>query len=588
MTGPGAWRGAAALRGVVHDSPRTYLLGPGLNRIGSRLDGDVVLAAPGISRRHALLAVEPGGMSLEDLGSKNGTFVNGARIESARVEPGDRLRFGPVSLQLERLDEPDSELAIAWPAGPAGAAPALPESTQAAAGAQNVLRDGGIGWLAAFAATLPRVAGGSPAAALAFLARQLGARGAALLEAPARGAPWVLACTGEPAAPEILHAPFTAAGSAALPGGAAAAVHPAGSGARRGLVVWGDFPGQEHCAPLLGLALGLFDLALRPEPAAPPTARPRLTVPEGWIAGDSPAVRTLLRQMEAVAASELPILILGETGAGKEGVARILHLSSPRRTGPFVAVNCAAIPRDLLEAELFGVGRGAATGVSPRPGRFQAAAGGTLLLDEIGDLPPELQPKLLRALQEKEVQPLGSAPAAVDVRVLAATNAGLEERVAAGAFRSDLFYRLAGYVLSVPPLRERREDIPGLVEHFLRAASREAGKSIRGITVGALNRLVTRSWPGNVRQLEHEVRRLVWLAADSETVVAETLDLTASPARGPQSPAEPAGDLDLAALERRAVAEALRRAGGNQSRAAALLGLSRTALYRRMRRLSLY
>ncbi len=306
-------------------------------------------------------------------------------------------------------------------------------------------------------------------------------------------------------------------------------------------------------------------------------------------------MRTLLRQMEAVAGSELPILILGETGAGKEGVARILHLSSPRSAGPFVAVNCAAIPRDLLEAELFGVGKGVATGVSPRAGRFQAAAGGTLLLDEIGDLPPELQPKLLRALQEREVQPLGSPPVAVDVRVLAATNAGLEERVRSGAFRSDLYYRLAGYVLRVPPLRERREDVPALVDHFLRAAAREAGRTIRGITVGALQRLVARPWPGNVRQLEHEVRRLVWLCADSETVVAETLDRAAplggvdggveAGGRGPA--VELAGDLDLSALERRAVVEALRRCDGNQSRAAALLGLTRTSLYRRVRRLGL-
>ncbi len=222
MTSPGAWRGGAALRGVVEDSPRTYVLGPGLNRIGSRLDGDVVLAVPGISRRHALLAVEPSRMSLEDLGSKNGTFVNGVRIESARVGPGDRLRFGPVNLRIERLDEPDSELALALPAGTARDAPALPESTQAAAGAQPALGGEPLGRLAEFVAALPRVPGRSPAAALGLLARQLGASGAALLEAPQRGGPWLLACAGEPAAAEILHAPFTAGPAAALAAGAAA------------------------------------------------------------------------------------------------------------------------------------------------------------------------------------------------------------------------------------------------------------------------------------------------------------------------------------------------------------------------------
>jgi len=574
----GDLRHPLALCGDVGGHRRTYFLGPGLNRIGSRLDGDVVLALPGISRRHALLVVEPGRLCLEDLGSKNGTYVNGERLESGRIEVGDRLRFGPVALRLEELSGGDGELAIPL-RGEAGAGRAAPETTKALTAA-SPRWDGGPAWLEAFVEKLPRARDGSVvgsvAEALSFLVHELGAEGAALLEGA--GPPVVLCCIGE--IPDDVEL------------GEVSARMARGQEGPRSLAVWGELPGRDDPGPLLRLLLRLLDLSLRPEPPPTPAARPRLVVPPGWVRGGSPAMRTLLRQMEAVAASDLPILILGETGVGKEGVARILHASSTRRSGSFVALNCAAIPKDLLEAELFGVGRGVATGVSPRSGQLQAAHGGTLFLDEIGDMPAELQAKLLRVLQEKEVQPLGSAPVAVDVRVLAATNIGIEERIRDGAFRSDLYYRLAGYVLRVPPLRERREDIPLLVEHFLRAAAREAGKSIRGITVAALRRLVERPWPGNVRQLEHWVRRLVWLCDDSETIVAETLDLAGFaeiPAGDGVGEEETglAGDLELASLERRAVREALRRHGGNQSRAAEALGITRTSLYRRMQRYGL-
>jgi DNA-binding NtrC family response regulator len=570
-----------ALRGELGGACRTYLLSPGLNRIGSRLDGDVVLAHPGVSRRHALLSIDPGRLSLEDLGSKNGTFVNGARVESGRVEVGDRLRFGPVALRLEELDAPDSELAIPLVGTRDRERPA-PETTQAVWNEPGPAWNGGLALLAAFVEKLPRAPGESPAEALSFLVDQLGACGAALLESAQDGLPVILSCHGMPLSEEALAAPFRDEPSVDQ----VAFARLADEGRTpRALVVWGDVLDRVGCEPFLPLVLRLLDLALRPEPpSARVSQRRRLVVPEGWVRGESPAMRALLSQMEAIAAADLPILILGETGAGKEGVARTLHTSSPRRGGPFIAINCAAIPRDLLEAELFGVGRGVATGVSPRPGRLQAADRGTLLLDEIGDMPAELQAKLLRALETKEIQPLGGASAAVDVRILAATNAGLEERVQEGTFRSDLFYRLAGYVLRVPPLRERREDIPLLVEHFLRSAARQAGKSIRGVSVAALQRLVESPWPGNVRQLEHVVRRLVWLCADSEAIVAETLDLAGLPDGSEKAAPDLSETFDLAKLERRVVAEALQRCGGNQSRAAELLGITRTSLYRRQRR----
>src|SRR6185503_8432581 len=176
-----------------------------------------------------------------------------------------------------------------------------------------------------------------------------------------------------------------------------------------------------------------------------------LVFAEGYIPGHAPAMQELYEQMRALLRGDVPVLFLGETGVGKEQLARALHASSARGAGPFMAVNCAAIPADLLEAEMFGIGKGVATGVAERRGKFQMAEGGTLLLDEIGDMPLELQAKLLRALQEKEVQPVGGAPVSVDIRVIAATNSDLQRRMEEGRFRRDLFFRIAGFTLHVPP-----------------------------------------------------------------------------------------------------------------------------------------
>jgi transcriptional regulator with PAS, ATPase and Fis domain len=277
---------------------------------------------------------------------------------------------------------------------------------------------------------------------------------------------------------------------------------------------------------------------------------------------------------------------------GKEFLAHILHDSSRRRRGPFVAVNCAAIPADLLEAEMFGIGRGVATGVTERRGKFQAAEGGSLFLDEIGDMPLALQAKLLRALQEKEVQPVGGAPVSVDIRVIAATNSDLHRRMEDGRFRRDLYFRLAGFVLRVPPLRERREDVPGLVERLMRTCARDTGRALHGVTVKALRTLVAYAWPGNVRELEHEVRRLVYLCPDGEAIDSTMISPHVRAAAPEVAAAEPAPDtLDLAAqvdaLEQRLIREALARAAGNRSQAARLLGISRNGLAIKMERLQI-
>jgi DNA-binding NtrC family response regulator len=346
------------------------------------------------------------------------------------------------------------------------------------------------------------------------------------------------------------------------------------------------------------------DAPLRPTPFLPRRDAERrrgaeagLVFPPDHVACPSSAMASLYRQLRAVAESALPVLLRGETGVGKELLAATLHLSSPRAGGPLVTINCAAIPAELLEAELFGIGKGVATGVEGREGRFRLADGGTLFLDEVGEMPPSLQAKLLRALESGEIQPVGRSPVPVDVRVVAATNADLKRRAAAGGFREDLYYRLAGCVVEVPPLRRRPRDVAVLVEHFVRRAVERSGKAVRGVTVEALQRLAVRPWPGNVRELRHEVERLVQLcpdggAIDSTLVESAAPESERGPAAGEADEAvRRASSLRLAdhvePLERRLIREALRRSGGNRSRAAELLGMSRNGLAYKMRNLRL-
>ena len=343
------------------------------------------------------------------------------------------------------------------------------------------------------------------------------------------------------------------------------------------------------------------DTPLRPTPFLPsgasamrrPQAADNLIFPPGHAICVSLAMADLYRRMRSIADTQLPVLLRGETGVGKELLAAALHLSSARRSGPFVIVNCAAIPAELLEAEMFGIGKGVATGVEAREGRFRLADGGTLFLDEVGEMPPPLQAKLLRALESGEIHPVGRAPVPVDVRVVAATNSDLRSRASDGGFRDDLFYRLAGCVLEVPPLRRRREDVPLLVEHFLRRAAESAGKAVRGVTASALELLIERPWPGNVRELRHEVERLVHLCPANGAIDSGLLrpDVGRGSADDPAATLRHAESLRLAdhvePLERRLIFEALRRTGGNRSRAAELLGMSRNGLAYKMKNLGL-
>ncbi|HJV27924.1 MAG TPA: sigma 54-interacting transcriptional regulator [Aromatoleum sp.] len=290
-----------------------------------------------------------------------------------------------------------------------------------------------------------------------------------------------------------------------------------------------------------------------------------------------------------------PVLILGETGTGKELLAHAIHSASPRAHGPFIAVNIAAVPETLLEAEFFGVAPGAYTGADRRgrDGKFKLADGGTLFLDEVGDMSLALQAKLLRTLQEQEVEPVGSNQLIqVDVRVIAATSRDLERMVAEGAFRADLYYRLNVITLVPPPLRERPEDLRVLAEHLLDATCRHQGLPVVGITPAAIERLERHDWPGNVRELSNVLERAV-LMTDSEVLDVEDLERVmpaprkvASPENVPATAAVSLSEA-VAEAERRAIHTALRSHGGNKAQAAKTLGISRAALYEKIAALGL-
>ena len=304
------------------------------------------------------------------------------------------------------------------------------------------------------------------------------------------------------------------------------------------------------------------------------------------LVGNSPGIRQVCTLMKQASEGEIAVLVRGESGTGKELVARSVHQTSPRRQGPFVALNCAAIPESLIESELFGHERGAFTGASEqRIGAFERADGGTILLDEIGDMPVALQGKLLRVLQEREIQRVGGTdPLPVDIRIMTATNKDLDLLVKKGEFRQDLFYRVAAFPIAIPPLRKRREDIPLLARHFLDIHAERAEKTISGFSTGALRLLLQYDWPGNVRELENAVERAVLLETDP-VLQAGSLPPQLSPVIAAGSgPSPPAGILPLAEVERQALVHALEAADNNVTQAAQALGINRATLHRKLKK----
>jgi transcriptional regulator with GAF, ATPase, and Fis domain len=303
------------------------------------------------------------------------------------------------------------------------------------------------------------------------------------------------------------------------------------------------------------------------------------------VIGNSPALESVLDQVERVAPTSSTVLILGETGTGKELIAHAIHNLSARCGRPFVRLNCAAIPLDLLESELFGHEKGAFTGaIAQKIGRFELADKGTLFLDEVGDIPPALQPKLLRVLQEQEFERLGSTRThQVDVRLVAATNRNLTEMANRGEFRSDLYYRLNVFPITLPPLRERREDIPALVAHFVEIYGRRMSRQIEHIAPGTMAALVSYPWPGNIRELQNLIERAVILSDDgvlpNPLPSVATLDTSTSPAA-----------TTLKGSERILILNTLESVGwviGGPKGAAAKLDLKRTTLIHKMQKLGI-
>jgi len=588
-----------------------FILRRGENRVGAVPGSQVTLHDPSVSRNHALIRWVGENILVEDLGSRNGTLLNGRLVKTATLRPGDVLSFGSVELALGTVDPEEAELAL-----PMGSTPPPGKVLQdQSAGKTSPVSASAVPgrWLGILADCAGHLAAGPEAdlrQCLEKLVNGIDASGAALVELGAGKEMAILETVGSFQATEVypkLERYLESCETSSLEDGRiseagflpgqpplAVVVVPNDGGQVGGLAVIGDYPHRLVSNDLLAAVARLIQDrsgSSRPASRHGHSYRPELVFPAGFIPGRSAACQEIHSQLLHLLQGNLPVLVVGETGVGKEHVARILHVSSDRRHGPFVAVNCAAIPSELMEAELFGIEKGVATGVAQRDGKFRLAHGGVLFLDEIGDMPAHLQAKVLRALQDRTVWPVGARQAiAVDVRVVSSTNRDLAERMRVGAFRQDLYYRIAGYILHLPSLRQRREDIPLLVGRFMERFAREAEKRIRGITTKALRALCEAPWPGNVRELENEVRHLVYVCPDGQPVTSAMLrpDFIGGAALAPEAGSlEPSLLQNVEDAERRTIAAAIARTGGNRSQAARLLGVSRNGLTLKMKRLGL-
>ena len=347
---------------------------------------------------------------------------------------------------------------------------------------------------------------------------------------------------------------------------------------------------QEQIRQVVAKAMNTYTLARRDaRPEEPTTTRGRFR-----LVGESPAIKQIYAVVEKVANTPSTVLITGESGTGKELIARALHENSARHAGPFIKINCAAIPKTLMESELFGYEKGAFTGaVGAKPGRFELAHGGTLFLDEIGEIPVEMQVKLLRVLQESEFERVGGIKTIkVDVRLVTATNRDLLQDISAGSFREDLYYRLNVVPIHIPPLRERREDIPLLVDHFLAKFNDRLKKQIASVSADAISRMVSHHWPGNIRELENLMERTMLFCERPEIQVADLppeiggLPAAAAPASAAASLKE-AVRAETERVERELIQKALDETGGNVTQAARKLKISRKSLQTKMKELGL-
>ncbi len=589
-------------------------------RLGSAIGNELVLPAPGVSRTHARIVPSAEGLGLVDLGSKNGLIAAGTRVDEVLLTPGSEVQVGRALLRIEDADT--SEVRVAIRMQQRGGALEAEQVTEVGHGDEDPAALA-LRFVRMSEARGGKLSGGRRQKFLESARAILGCESLALLHVDPAGAASFMNVAGAlpPAAtlaqiaqarPPKRRAPALVAASTeefsliSLRKGALALAATFAPGS--GVEAWArDFFGYVAEKVLRADADGSLETE--------PRSERDLVIPEGMVPGASPAMRSLLGQIAATVNSRLDVLLLGETGSGKELIARLIHASGPTAGGPFVAINCAAIPSELLESELFGVIGRVATGVDPRQGLFVRADGGSILLDEISEMPDRLQAKLLRVIQEREVLAIGaSAPRKIDVRVIAASNRDLLAFVEAGTFRRDLFYRLRGLQFHVPPLRERPEDVPPLVVEFIDRAVREYGKSILGVSQRALALLMEHGWPGNVRELESEIRRAVlvcpagavltpdhlgpvrWAVAAKQAATPPIDAAPVAPAGGGSDSAAPSlpegapfADLQarIDAVERAAIEQALAAANGNRSKAARLLGITRNGLAMKMARLGM-
>ncbi|MCC6129143.1 MAG: sigma 54-interacting transcriptional regulator [Acidobacteria bacterium] len=598
-TGPEAslYRIRWTLDGRVHQ----FLIREGTSGVGSQPDNAVVIADTAVSRRHAVLRRSKDRLEIEDLGSTNGTFVNGQRVRVSPLSAGDKLRLGSVPIDLDLIDPEEAEIAI-----PLAVRIAAPEKTLVRQ--TGILTPKAVGtdavWMRYLAgAVRPLALGkeGSRGPSLEELRELLEAAAVVHVGWDRKNEPLVREFRGGSshlhALPALLDQvsskPIEGFASVSEPEPTFASVATQEAGGIDILAAIGvepSIPGLRWLLKTVHTLLLLSETGIT-EPAG--QARQEWAFPPGFVAGSSMELRRVLEQLHPFLDTEIPILITGETGTGKEMIARAIHLSSSRRKGPFQAINCAAVPAELLEAELFGIEKGTATGVTERAGLFQIASGGVLFLDEVAEMPQGLQTKLLRVLQTGEVYPVGSRkPSRLDARIVSATNAPAGQLVSETRLRADVFYRLAGFAVELPPLRCRKADIPVLAEHFLSRFAAEVNKEILGISLKALRQLVEEPWPGNVRQLENEMRRLALVCPNGGVIEASMLERSGPPPATLPEPASPLSD-DLRmqpqvdALEKRLIAEALSRTGGNRSKAADLLGISRDTLRAKVEKLGI-
>ena len=537
--------------------------------LGSAGDNDFVVAWPGISKHHATIERVGEWILIKDSGSKNGIVMAGERRDRVHLRPGEIARIGRASLHVEEISTSDADVAVSF--GESGSQGASGTRTASGGDDEGVVT-AAMRWVRDAASTPLMTA----------------SRRRALLESAAAiaGTRSLLICTkgGDLAINEIVGTltdddDMEALASAAatdsrwlavpLGKGMMLAAHPRDT---ERFSAW-----QREFLEHVGTTLYASQQASDRYIAA---TEGEVIFPETMVLGGSAVMADVHERVRTAVQSDLNILLRGESGTGKELIATAIHASA-RRAGPFRAINCAAIPNDLFESEMFGIRSGVASGVEKRTGHFIEAEGGTIFLDEIGDLSQVVQAKLLRVLQEREVLPVGaSTPVKIDVRIVASTNRDLEALIRNGLFRADLYYRLRGIEIVVPPLRKRRDDIPAIAVAFATRAAKRASKRLRGVSRKALSQLSAYDWPGNVRELENIIAQAIVRCPNGGTLESSHLDLPVQ--------SNVSDDTSLksrrATIEDSAITEALDRAKGNKQKAATFLGISRQALHEKLKR----